>query len=110
MEVNNTAIQTVAKEWLDKGYNNEQIKTELQKRGFEERHLPEMLKEITRLRNARKTSAGLMLILIGGVVCLLSCVLTMTSNYSHSNFAIVLYGFTTIGILIVFGGLMKIFN
>jgi hypothetical protein len=110
MDVNNASVHVHAKEWLDKGYDNEQIIIELKKIGFNERHLPEMLAEIKKLRNARKTSSGLMLILIGAVLCLLSCVLTMTSSYSHGNFSIVLYGFTTVGIVLVFGGLMKIFN
>lgn len=110
MEVNETSIPPQAADWLDKGYSTEQITAELRNRGFDERQLPEMLAEIKRLRNARSLSKGLILILVGAVVCLLSCILTMTSSYSHSNFGIILYGFTTIGILIVFAGLMKIFN
>lgn len=103
-------IHQKAKTWLDNGLNDQQIEHELLSAGTEARHIPDMLKEIKQLRNARKTSAGLMYILIGAVICLLSCILTMTSSYSQGNFAIVLYGFTTVGILIVFFGLMKIFN
>lgn len=106
----NITIQQRAKTWLDNGLNDQQIENELLAAGTDARHIPDMLKEIKRLRNARKTSTGLIYILIGAVVCLLSCVLTMTSTYSHSNFSVVLYGFTTIGIIIVFIGLMKIFN
>lgn len=104
------SVHTEAKKWLDDGLSNEQIMAELQKHGFDGIGLQQMMVEIKKLRNARKTSSGLILIFIGGVVCLLSCILTMTTSYSHSNFAIVLYGFTTLGILIAFGGLVKIFN
>lgn len=110
MDIAGVSILTEAKEWLDKGLGTEQIMLELQKRGFEERHIPEMMAQIKKLQNARKTSNGLIYILIGAVVCLLSCVLTMTSSYSNSNFGLMLYGFTTLGILIVFVGLFKIFN
>jgi len=110
MDIAGASILNEAKEWLDKGLGTEQIMLELKKRGFDERHIPEMMAQIKKLQNARKTSGGLILILIGAVICLLSCVLTMTSSYSHTNFAVILYGFTTLGILIVFGGLMKIFN
>lgn len=103
-------IQQRAKTWLDNGLNDQQIENELLTTGTDARHIPDMLKEIKKLRNARKTSSGLIYILIGAVVCLLSCVLTMTSTYSNSNFSLVLYGFTTIGIIVVFIGLMKIFN
>ncbi len=111
MDVHGAAsIHNLAKGWLDNGLSNEQIIDELHKHGVDERHIPDMLAEIKKLRNARKTSNGLILILIGAVTCLLSCVLTMTSSYSHTAFEIVLYGFTTIGILVVVWGLMKIFN
>ena len=103
-------IQHAAKEWLDHRLSNEEIKTELLKRGFEEHNLPEMMKEIARLRNARKTSSGLILVLAGAVLCLLSCVLTLTGSYTGSSFQLILYGITTLGILVSFGGLIKIFG
>lgn len=80
------------------------------KRGFEEHSLPEMMNEIKKLRNSRKTSGGLILILAGAMLCLLSCILTLTGSYSGTSFQLVLYGITTVGILITFGGLIKIFN
>lgn len=107
---NMISIQQKAKIWLDNGLNDQQIEAELLTSGTEARHIPGMLKEIKKLRNARKTSTGLIYIMIGAIICLLSCILTMTSSYSHGNFALVLYGFTTVGIIIVFLGLMKIFN
>ena len=103
-------IQQAAKEWLDNRLSDEDIKAELMKRGVDERGLTELMKEIKQLRNSRKTSAGLMLILVGAVFCLLSCILTLTGTYSDSNFQLILYGITTLGILVAFGGLMKIFN
>lgn len=107
---NTITIQQRAKVWLDNGLNDQQIEAELVAAGTDQRHVPDMLKEIKKLRNARKTANGLIYILIGAVVCLLSCVLTMRSSYSNSNFNLILYGFTTVGIILVFIGLMKIFN
>ncbi|MGN6477957.1 MAG: hypothetical protein ACTHKV_12075 [Flavipsychrobacter sp.] len=107
---NTLNIQQAAREWLDSHLNDEAIKAELMKRGFEEHSLPEMMNEIKKLRNSRKTSGGLILILAGAVLCLLSCILTLTGSYSGTSFQLVLYGITTLGILITFGGLIKIFN
>ncbi|OSZ78730.1 hypothetical protein CAP35_10925 [Chitinophagaceae bacterium IBVUCB1] len=107
---NAASIEQRAKKWLDNGMTDAQIENELLASGTDARHIGYMLIEIKKLRNARKTANGLIFILVGAVTCLLSCVLTMTSSYSNSNFSLVLYGFTTIGIIIVFVGLMKIFN
>ncbi len=104
------SIEQRAKTWLDNGMSDTQIEAELLATGADERHVIAMLTEIKKLRNARKTANGLIYILIGAVTCLLSCILTMTSSYSNSNFSLILYGITTIGIIIVFIGLMKIFN
>ncbi len=104
------SIEQRAKTWLDKDMNDVQIEAELLATGADERHVATMLAEIKKLRNARKTANGLIYILIGAVTCLLSCILTMTSSYSNSSFSLILYGITTIGIIIVFVGLMKIFN
>jgi hypothetical protein len=104
------SVEQRAKKWLDNGVTDKQIEAELLASGTDTRHISDMLAEIKKLRNARKTANGLIFILAGAVTCLLSCVLTMTSSYSNSNFSMVLYGFTTIGIIIVFVGLMKIFN
>lgn len=108
MDTNLSSIHTRATEWLDKGYDNQQISNELMKLGIEEGHVPEMLKEIVKLRNSRKTASGLVFILIGAVICLISCIVTLTSD-TH-NITFVLYGLTSLGIIIVFGGLMKIFS
>lgn len=108
MDTNLSSIHTRATEWLDKGYDNQQISDELMKLGIEEGHVPEMLKEIVKLRNSRKTASGLVFILIGAVICLISCIVTLTSD-TH-NITFVLYGLTSLGIIIVFGGLMKIFS
>lgn len=108
MDTGISSIHTQAREWLDKGYNNQQITDELRNKGVEERHVPEMLKEIVRLRNSRKTASGMVLIMIGAVMCLASCVITLTSSYGDMSFA--LYGLTTAGILVAFGGLIKIFG
>lgn len=107
MEKVGLSIEQKSKEWLAAGFTNKQIDDELSAIGIEEAHRPAMLKEITRLRNAQKTTKGLIYILIGAVLCLASCVMTLM--LPQSNTTIVLYGLTSIGIITVFIGLKQIF-
>lgn len=101
-------IQMKANNWFAQGLDNKQIEAELAKEGIDERHIPEMLQEIKKLRNARRTTRGLWLILAGAATCLGSCIITLSSSYSNMHMA--LYGLTSIGILLAFAGLAYIFK
>lgn len=101
------SIQDLASQWLQKGLNNKQVETELLLLGIEERNIPEMLREFTKMRNARNTTIGLYFIMAGALICLISCVLTLAMG---SASALVLYGLTGVGVIIVFIGLARIFG
>ena len=101
-------INEQAKLWLDKGLSDEQIKTELLGHGIDERNLTDIFKEVVKLRRARNTAKGLYFILAGALLCLLSCIFTLTS--SNTDVGLMLYGVTSLGIIIVFIGLIKIFG
>jgi hypothetical protein len=104
--------QTLSKEiWhmLGEGHKREDIVTELVAKGHEEYYVKELLEETVKLRAVQSRSQALVLILIGAVICFTSFLLTITSTFTHSSFSIVLYGLTTVGIVFVFAGFMKIF-
>ena len=103
-----STILLKANNWFAQGFDNKQIEAELAREGIDERHIPEMLKEISKMRNARKTTRGLWLILAGAATCLGSCVITLNSSYGNMHMA--LYGLTSIGIILVFAGLAYIFK
>lgn len=107
MDQRKISVEQVAPQWLRQGLDNQSIKQELAKLGVDERNMPDMLKEISRMRNARNTATGLYFILFGAVLCLLSCILTLTLS---ANTGLVLYGLTSVGILVAFYGLFKIFG
>jgi hypothetical protein len=97
-----------AYQWFGRGMTTQQMEAELVKEGIDERHVAEMLRELKKLYYAKRTSQGLVLILIGAIICLTSCIVTFFSSYSSMSLA--LYGLTSIGVVIVFAGLMKIFG
>jgi hypothetical protein len=104
----NSSVLLKANDWFAKGLSLKDIEAELVQSGIEPRHVPELMAEIKKLRNAKRTSRGLILILIGAVICLVSCIITLFSSYS--DLSLVLYGLTSVGIIIVFAGLMQIFG
>ncbi len=95
-------------ELLNRGKKREQIIAQLLEQGHEEYHLRTLLQEAIKMRQAKARSQALLLILVGAAICLLSCILTITST--STNMPMVLFGLTTLGIIIVFAGLVKIFG
>lgn len=94
---------------LSNGQSREDIETTLVQKGHDEWFVKEIVQETVKLRNAKNRSQALSLILAGALICFLSFILTITSAFSHNSFPIVLYGLTSIGILVVFAGFVKIF-
>ena len=94
---------------LEEGKGREEIETLLQQKGHDERFVKELVKEVIKLRQSKRISQGLGYILLGAVVCFGSFLITITGSFSQGAFPWVLYGLTSVGILIAFAGLMRIF-
>ena len=94
---------------LNDGYGREHIETSLLEKGHDEKFVKEIVQEARTLWYSKRRTRGLIYILIGAIICLSSCIITFTSTYSQGSFPYVLYGLTTLGILIVFMGLMMVF-
>ena len=94
---------------LDKGQGREQIEKHLLQKGHEERFVKDLVSEAVKLRYSKRRTQGLALILSGAIICFLSFLLTITSSFTHSSFPLVLYGLTSLGIIVVFIGFMRVF-
>ena len=94
---------------LSKGHTRQQIEIDLIEKGHEELFVKELLQEAIKLHNSKKRVLGLTLILAGAFICLSGCVLAIAVPMSPANFSLVLYGCTTLGIVLVFAGFTQIF-
>ncbi len=103
------SLSTYVLSLLDEGQGREQIETQLLEQGHDERFVKDLVAEVQKLRYSKRRAQGLALILTGAVICFLSFLLTITSSFTHGSFPWVLYGLTSIGIIVVFMGLMKVF-
>lgn len=108
-EAPNVSLSERILDLLKQGQKKEQVEHTLLAEGLEEYFVRQMVAEAVKLKNTKTRALALMLILAGAFLCFLSFLLTITSSFSHSSFEIVLYGFTSIGIILVFAGLVKIF-
>ena len=94
---------------LDEAISRADIETNLLSKGYEPQFVKELIAESVKLRNNKRRAQGLALILGGAVVCFLSFLLTITNSFSSTSFPYILFGVTSIGIVLVFFGLMKVF-
>ena len=94
---------------LEKGCTRDEITSDLLEKGHDELFIQGLVHETFKQRYAKMRSQGLAFILAGALICLLSFALTITSSITHFSFSFVLYGLTSVGILVMFAGLVKLF-
>ncbi len=104
----NSHLSNKILELLNRGRKREQIVTELLEDGHEAYYVKQLVEETYKMRMTKLRQQGLMLILAGAVACLLSCILTITTS-TEDNMPFVLYGMTSIGIIVAFVGFTKVF-
>ncbi|NDC42276.1 MAG: hypothetical protein EBZ77_12130 [Chitinophagia bacterium] len=93
---------------LNSERSHDDIHQELRKHGLEEEHIHSLVTESVKLRDVQRQTMGMNLILVGAAICLGSCIITLVSGTaSMSNYSLI--GLTSLGVVVVFMGLMKIF-
>jgi uncharacterized membrane protein YcjF (UPF0283 family) len=94
---------------LETGQGSEAIENMLLEQGHDIQFVKQVVAEAQKLYYTKRRAQGMTMILVGAVICLLSCVLTLTASFTTNTFPYILYGATSVGILVVFAGLMKVF-
>ncbi len=94
---------------LREGVGREQIQADLVQKGHDSKFVEAVVSEAIKLRNSKAMAQGLTLILVGAFICLMSFVLSITASATNLNFPLVLYGLTSVGIIVVFAGFVKVF-
>ncbi len=112
MEQNSTFQQhlNTAKMLIEQGRDNAFIESHFQQQGVDSTVLSTVLEQVKRLRNAKRTQNGSMLVLIGVILLglgFVSCIFLVDGGASL-DFA--LYGLTAIGAVVLVAGLAMIFH
>lgn len=94
---------------LENGETKEYIEKSLIDHGHDRRYVLELVEEVSKLRNAGQRSLGLTLILVGAVICFVSFLITVTGAVSGDAYNFVLFGLTSLGVIVIFAGFTKVF-
>ena len=109
MSVEKESLSNIIVSMLNDSITRDDIIQNLIAKGNDERFVKELVAECAKLRDTKRRAQGLALILGGAVICFLSFLLTITSSFSSTTFPYILYGVTSMGVLVVFACLMKVF-
>lgn len=86
-----------------------EIEKDLRDKGFSADAIVELMKELKKKRIAKRQSTGFIYMAIGAFMGFLSCVLTIANVFPQST-GFVLYGLTSIAVILVVAGLYLVFD
>ncbi len=107
-EQKENSLTELTMELFARGLTRKEVEDELTQKGHEEFYIKKIIDEYLKLRNAKKRTVGMALIMAGALCCFASFLLTITSaSMTESSWG--LFGLTSVGVGLVFAGLMYIF-
>lgn len=105
-----TAIDnTVLRHWVEQKLPAETVRTMLQESGLDEETISQYLRQFRKLRGEKRQFTGFIILGIGSFLGLLSTILSLI-NPIPELFNLVLYGFTSVALVVIFLGLYFIFE
>lgn len=96
--------------WVQQHKTFSDIHDDLIKEGCDDLEAAEIVKEVKLIHYAQKRQKGGMIILVGSILLLIGFLLTVSNFYANTSFAYVMYGFTSVGLLVIFYGLYEVFG
>ncbi|MBS1634747.1 MAG: hypothetical protein JST26_02415 [Bacteroidetes bacterium] len=104
------ALYDRARDMLEQQLSFELIYEKLQKEGADPLTASEVVSQLKMVHYARKRKRGSQIILFGSLFLLIGFICTCAFFHSGMPIHWVLYGFTTLGLIIIFIGLYDIFG
>ncbi len=109
MPYTTTVNTAILQEWVEARLEPKAVEDALIAKGFDAASISDHLKEFNRIKNAKRLFAGFFCMGLGAVLGFLSCVITLI-NPVPELYGIILYGLTSVAILIIFTGLYLVFE
>lgn len=104
------ALYHKAKLWYEQHKTFSEIRERLEKESDDQVTNEEIIKQLRLIHYATKRKRGGLIILSGSVLLLIGFIMTVTNFYANTDFAWVMYGFTSTGLLVIFAGLYDCFG
>jgi hypothetical protein len=107
----NSAIPDISaiKKWINEKKNIESIVEELSASGYDEETISIHLKEFRKIKNGNRQFIGFFCMGLGALLGFISCVLSII-NPVPELYNIILYGLTSVSIVIIIVGLYMVFQ
>lgn len=99
-----------AKHLFELNKNFVYIKEQLLVFGADESTSDEIISQLKKIHYANKRKRGSLIVLTGAILLLIGFVMTVSNFYANTSFAFVMYGFTSVGLLVIFIGLYDCFG
>jgi hypothetical protein len=96
-------------QWVASKLEPQSAAAELLSKGFDETTIAAYLKEYRRVRNAKKQFNGFVCMAVGAILGFVSCVLTLT-NLFPELYNVILFGLTSVAILVICLGMYFLFE
>lgn len=94
---------------LEEGQKKEEIEGFLCTLGHDPQFVKDLVAEVVKLKINKARTIGLALIFSGALCCLLSFLLMITGVIDKDAVSFILFEMTSVGIVLIFGGLTKVF-
>jgi hypothetical protein len=101
--------QSVIQRWMAEKLDNHKIQEELQVQGHDAASIEAHLYEFKKAKQAKRQHAGFIYMALGAFLGLVSCILSLTNPIPQLYYAI-LYGLTSVALLIIFLGFYYVFE
>ncbi|HNS12055.1 MAG TPA: hypothetical protein PKM97_05535 [Bacteroidia bacterium] len=95
--------------WCNENFDLERIKVEMDILGFDSEKIKEYQEDYKKILRSKRQAIGFALLVIGAITGFVSCVLTLT-NLFPGLFYWILYGLTSVALLIILIGLYFVFE
>ncbi len=96
--------------WLSQHLGIEKIHQRLLDEGASDSEASQIMNHVKKLHYANKRKRGSFIILMGSLLLLAGCILTVSNFHSNTSFQYIMYGFTSAGLLVIFWGIYDIFG
>ena len=96
-------------QWINAKLDKDAVKGKLQLMGLDADTIASYLNEFTRMKNSKRQFTGFVYTGIGAFLGFLSCILTLI-NPIPELYDLILFGLTSVAILVIFAGLYFLFE
>ncbi len=109
MRENDSLNPSLIRQWILNKFDIQRIQEELTALGYDQEYISEQIKGFKKAKIAKRQTDGFIFLAVGAVLGFISCVLTII-NPIPSIYYWILYGLTSIAVILICAGLYYLFE